>query len=90
MLGEQAKNPFPVMLNLKGGRAIAMDHILGIETQALESHKTVLLHTTDGSYMFHDDVALDLARAFQLRPAAQAPGVSDQAPVPVAAKRKKG
>jgi hypothetical protein len=54
------------------GRAIGLDHILQVETQALESHKTILVHTTCGAYMFHDEVAINVARAFNLRPAAEA------------------
>jgi hypothetical protein len=65
------KSPFPMMITVAGGRSIGMDHVLQIETQALESHKTILVHTTCGAYMFHDEVALDFARAFNLRPPAQ-------------------
>jgi hypothetical protein len=88
MLAEQAKNPFPVMVTARG-QSIPLDHVLKIDTTALESHKTILVHTTSGTDMFHDEVALDLARAFGLRPPAGAPGASDQAPGPVAAKRKR-
>ena len=75
------KNPFPVMISVAGGRAINVDHFLQIETQALESHRTILVHTTTGAYMFHDDVAMDLVVAFGLRKAAE--------PEPVKGKRGK-
>ena len=76
MQAEQQKNPFPLMITERGGRSIGMDHILQIETQALESHKTILVHTTCGAYMFHDDVALDLAIAFGLRKPAEEPAAA--------------
>lgn len=75
---EQAKNPGPVMITADQ-RSIPLDHVLKIDTSALESHKTILIHTTTGAEMFHDEVALELARLFQLRPPAEV--ASSQQPV---------
>ena len=61
---------WPVLLTI-GGLAIAIEHVSRVETQALESHKTILVHTTSGAIMFHDQTAIDVARAFGLRPAAE-------------------
>ena len=77
---QQAKNPWPVMITADK-RSIPLDHVLKIDTSALESHRTILIHTTTGAEMFHDEVALDLARAFALRPPAeQGPGAGGQGP----------
>ena len=61
------KVPPMVMAN---GRAVQVDHVIGIDLSALESHKTILVQTTLGAHMLHDDVALDMARFFGLRPPA--------------------
>jgi len=72
-----------VMLTTPQGRAVAMEHVLGIDHAALESHKTVLVHTTLGSFMVHDEAAQQVAVMFGLRPA------QAQGPDPVAGTAKK-
>lgn len=76
MQGEQ-KSPFPMMLNV-GGRGIPFDHVLEVNTTALESHKTVLITTTSGTCMVHDDAALEVARMFGMREAAEATPAAPQ------------
>ena len=76
------KNPFPVMINIEGRPPIAADHVISIETHALDSHKTILVHTSLGSFMLHDQVAFDMAVAFGLRPAAVAPEAPLANPTP--------
>lgn len=58
----------PVMVTVQG-KSIAVEHVIGIEHYALESHGTLLMHTTVGSFMLHDEVAADVAVFFGLRKA---------------------
>ncbi|HTB10952.1 MAG TPA: hypothetical protein VK752_05250 [Bryobacteraceae bacterium] len=92
---QQTKNPWPVLITAQG-KSIPLDHVLKIDTSALESHRTILIHTTTGAEMFHDEVALALARAFNLRPAEPAASpertqtARSQQPVASGGKKRKG
>ena len=72
------------------GVGYPMDHILKIDTRALESHKTVMVVTSSDAFMVHDEAAVSVAKVFGLRKAEPVGAPAPAAPVETKRESKRG